>query len=167
MSKKLKAAEEREKAQAIDQEKVSLVHVGDLPVDLRRFRVQCQKYFYTLRVVQLKNHCIKDKSPASFVVSYKDDSSIDIQVLLDKGAAIESQDETYLCRSLDTYNKGHFHSHKLLLPWTIKARGKRLLSSSRSNTYPKPTYAVFVVSQVVLVSAELISSHRYGSRWET
>ncbi|CAB9509835.1 expressed unknown protein [Seminavis robusta] len=121
LTKKLKGAEEREQAQASRDENACVVNVGDMSVDLRRFQVQCQKYFSTLRVVQLKSHCIRDKSPAKFTVpcNPKNRAVIDIQALLDKGAAIESQDATYMFRSLDTFNKGHFHTHKLLLPWKI------------------------------------------------
>ena len=77
-------------------------------------------------MTQLKSHCIRDKSPAKVVVAYtpKEPHVIDIQALLDKGAAIESQDATYLFRSLDTFNKGHFHTHKLLLPWKIVTNSK-------------------------------------------
>lgn len=45
-----------------------------------------------------------------------------MQSLLDECAEREAQDTTYLFRSLDTFNKGHFHSHKLLIPWQIKSK---------------------------------------------
>lgn len=126
MTKKLIAAEEREKAQLSREQDVTVVHVGDMPVDLRRLQVQCQKYFNRLRLTQLKSHCVKDKSPVKITVEYSRDqrNSIDIQKLLDTGAAVESQDVTYLFRALDTFNKGHFHTHKLLLPWMIFTKSK-------------------------------------------
>ena len=126
MAKKLAAAEDREKAQASRDQNVTLVHVGDMPVDLRRLHVQCQKYFNTLRLAQLKSHCVRDKSPVKVVVEYNanERNTINIQKLLDKGAAVESQDVTYLFRALDTFNKGHFHTHKLLLPWKIVTTSK-------------------------------------------
>jgi len=101
------------------------VHVGDMPVDVGRLRVQCQKYFNCLRVAQLKNHCIRDKSPVKLVVPYNPGASntIDIQAMLDKGSAIEAQDTTYLFKSMDTFNKGHFHTYKLLIPWQIVSTG--------------------------------------------
>lgn len=103
-----------------------MVHVGDQPVDLRRFHVQCQKYFNKLREAQIKSHCVRDKSPVKLVIDYNPNerNSIDIQKILDKGAAVESQDVTYLFRALDTFNKGHFHTHKLLLPWKIVTTSK-------------------------------------------
>ena len=102
---RVRLAEEREKRQASRDESITLVHVGDMTVDLSRLRVQCQKYFNCLRTTQLKSHCIRDKSPAKVVVTHnpKDRHVIDMQALLDKGAAIESQDATYLFRSLDTF----------------------------------------------------------------
>lgn len=126
---KIRLAEEREKRQANRDESITLVHVGDMTVDLSRLRIQCQKYFSLLRIAQLKSHCVRDKSPANVVVAHspKERHTIDIQALLDKGAAIEAQDATYLFRSLDTFNKGHFHTHKLLIPWKITSTGKPLL----------------------------------------
>lgn len=117
----LAVADDREKTQASHKQNASIIHVGDMRVNLARFRVQCQKYFSKLRVTQLKSHCIRDKSSVNIVVEYdrKERNCIDIQKLLDKGAAMESQDATYLFRALDTFNKGHFHTHKLLLPWKI------------------------------------------------
>ena len=119
--KKIRLAQEREKLQASRDESVTLVYVGEQQVDVGRLRIQCQKYFNRLRVAQLKSHCVRDKSPANVVVAYnpKERYAIDIQSLLDKGAAIEAQDTTYLFKSLDTFNKGHFHTHKLLIPWKI------------------------------------------------
>mgnify|MGYP007080208319 CR=1 FL=1 len=43
--------------------------------------------------------------------------------MLDKGSAIEAQDTTYLFKSMDTFNKGHFHTYKLLIPWQIVSTG--------------------------------------------
>ena len=165
MAKKLHVAEEREKAHASKQEDVVLVHVGDMPVDLRRFRVQCQKYFNTLRVVQLKSHCVRDKSPAKFMVSYKDRTTIDVQSLLDKGAAIESQDATYMFRPLDTFNKGHFHSHKLLIPWSVTSGGKcqsQLLCELFARSISSNQFAGM---QTVGLSIDPNSSRKFGSSW--
>ena len=127
--KKIRLVEEREKAQASRDESVTLVHIGEMPVDVSRLRIKCQKYFSRLRITQLKSHCVQDKSPAKIVVSYqaKDKQAIDIKSLLDKSAAIEAQDTTYLFKSLDTFNKGHFHTHKLLIPWKITSTGKSSL----------------------------------------
>lgn len=60
----------------------------------------------------------------------QDKEPIDIQKLLDKGAAVKSQDATYLFRELDTFNKGHFHTHKLLLPWKLVTKSGGFVSRS-------------------------------------
>ena len=107
----------------------TLVHVGDMPVDVERFRIQFHKFFNHLRVAQLKSHCIRDKSPVKMTVQYssKAAQSINIQALLDECAERDTQDTTYLFRNLDVFNKGHFHSHRLLIPWKISSKGVSLL----------------------------------------
>lgn len=129
---KIRLSEEREKAQTSRDESVTLAYVGDMPVDVGRLRIQCQKYFRHLRIAQMKSHCVKDKSPASFSVTHnpKARQTIDFQALLDKGAAIESQDTTYMFRPLDTFNKGHFHTHKLLIPWKISSSDGKSITRS-------------------------------------
>lgn len=145
---KIRQAEEREKLQVSRDESITLVHVGDMTVDLGRLRTQCQKYFNRLRITQLKSHCIRDKSPAKVVVAYnpKERHAIDVQALLDKGAAIEAQDATYLFRSLDTFNKGHFHTHKLLIPWNIAATGELLFFTFVGNIIASRNFAMEFLS---------------------
>jgi hypothetical protein len=128
---KFERAEERVKVLTSERQKVIVTYVGDLPVDVGRFRLLCKKYFNHLRVTQLKSHCIRDKSPVKLVVHYNPNErqTINIQALLDDCAARESQDTTYLFRSMDTFNKGHFHSHKLLIPWQIVKKGAHSLFS--------------------------------------